>query len=145
MPESRTTHEVDPSRLADGLWDHEQDQRTGEGDIAASYSADLIAMEGRIRRPFNFHGKPYVCVGRTRSPNSGEERAEAYRLVHRDTFNGAATTYAEKTRDSEAARSDPEGFYHGMTVDRGGVAYILAGPPVRFIEGPAQQLGLFKL
>ncbi len=38
---------VPPSRLASGRW--EGDRETGEGDIDTSYSADLIAVAGKVR------------------------------------------------------------------------------------------------
>lgn len=43
--------EVDPARLESGTWCHKRERQIGEGDIAASYSADKIALEGRVRSP----------------------------------------------------------------------------------------------
>ena len=43
-------------------------------------------------------------------------------------------TYAEKTADSEAARTDPKGFYHGMIVRHDGAGAVLCGLPVTFIR-----------
>ncbi|MBL0922088.1 MAG: hypothetical protein IBJ10_08155, partial [Phycisphaerales bacterium] len=67
----------------------------------------------------------------------------AYRLGAIGAFDGAATTYAEKTRDSEAARKDPLGFYHGMTVRHGGKQWVMCGPPIGFKPGPPAQADLF--
>jgi hypothetical protein len=50
-------------------------------------------------------------------------------------FTGKTTTYSEKTdraEDAEAARNDPNGFYHGMTIKHGGESFVLCGPPIRF-------------
>jgi len=135
-----TTHEVDPARLQNGCWSHEKGVELGEGDIAGSYSADVIAMKGRVRRPFTFHGVLWVCVG---IQNAAGRTACAYRLLDPDSFGEDATTYDEKTSNAGRARNDPMGFYHGMTVRCGGRDYVLAGPPVQFVEGSDPQPGLF--
>jgi hypothetical protein len=36
---------------------------------------------------------------------------------------------------AEAARNDPNGFYHGMTVKQGQETFVLSGPPVVFVVG----------
>lgn len=51
---------VSPDRLASGTWCHRVNRQTGQGDIRASYSADFIALEGRVRKPFPLHG--WMCV-----------------------------------------------------------------------------------
>ena len=51
-------------------------------------------------------------------------------------FSGTPTTYAARTGNFEmaaAARNDPEGFYHGVTVKHGREMFVLFGPPLRFI------------
>lgn len=63
-----TTYTVDPDRLERGAWSHQQNRQVGEGDIAASYSADTIGLENRTRRPFTFRGGLWVCVGRCSHP-----------------------------------------------------------------------------
>lgn len=63
----------------------------------------------------------------------------AYRLVHLGAFDGQPTTYSEKTRNAEAARNDPNGFYHGMTVAHGGPSYVLCGPEIHLIPGQVDQ------
>jgi len=135
-----TTIAVDPDRLERGEWSHTHNKQIGEGDISASYSADMIGLHGRIRRPFEYQGTLWVCVGLCSHPI---ECAKAYRLTDADRFDGEPTTYAEKVRDSETARNDPMGFYHGMAVTRGGRRFVLTGPEVVFIAGERQQLGLF--
>ena len=136
------TYAVDPARLAHGAWCHTRDKTIGEGDIAASYSADRIGMDQPIRKPFEWQGSIWVCVGS--GPYNGVPSFKAYRLVHPGLFAGTPTTYREKTRDCDAARADPNGFYHGMTVRHTGEAMVLCGPPALFIAGEKQQLSLFE-
>jgi hypothetical protein len=132
---------VDSARLEYGTWCHQADKTVGEGDIAASYCADRIAMTGSIRKPFRWQGSDWVCVGK--SFRGGVNSAEAYRLVHPQQLQGDSTTYREKTRDGDAARADPNGFYHGMTVTHAGQTMVLCGPPAIFIPGQSAQLDLF--
>ena len=48
---------------------------------------------------------------------------------------GERTTYAEKIPpdEGEAARNDPNGFYHGMTIKPGRDTLVMCGPPVLFV------------
>ena len=41
------------------------------------------------------------------------------------------------------ARHDPNGFYHGMTVNHGGKPYVLSGPPAELEPGEPRQMELF--
>lgn len=132
---------VDPERLEWGAWDHALDRRVGEGDIAASYSADKIASNEAIRKPFTWEGRLWVTAGMGGRGRLGS--AEAYRLVSPRAFNEPATTYKEKTQDCEAARNDPKGFYHGMQVRHKGETLIICGPPAIFRPGEKRQFGLF--
>ncbi|MFW6027475.1 MAG: hypothetical protein ACOC91_01575 [bacterium] len=134
------TFTVDPARLAAGRWSHEANKDIGKGDIYGSYSADRIGMGQPVRKPFLWKGAPHVCVGIS---HYGGTAAEAYRLVPVRLFGGDPTTYAEKLADSEAARADPMGFYHGMIVRHGGERFILSGPPIVFVPGRSEQLALF--
>lgn len=121
MAHNITVQTVPPARL---------DRDTG--DIANAYSADTIADSNRIRKPFNWHGGFYVTVA-----NHGDE-FEAYRLLDTRDFVGLTTTYNEKVgspEGAEAARNDPNGFYHGMAVKSAGKTLILSGPPVLFVPG----------
>lgn len=127
------THRVDPARLAWGIYDHEKQRDIGEGDIQASYSADLIPS-GKIRRPFTFENAMWVCVGS--SSLHGISEASAYRLMPESSFPGPLTTYAAKTRDGDEARADPNGFYHGMKVQFSRAAFALCGPPEVFVADP---------
>jgi len=132
---------VDPGRLSLGGWDPARETRVGEGDIAGSYSADRIGMGRPIRRPFRWHGELWVCTG-LRGPGKGFA-AEAYRLV--PPLEGAppTTSYEDKTRDAAAARADPLGFYHGITVWRRGEPHVLVGPPRTFVAGEPSEPTLF--
>lgn len=137
---ARETHAVDPDRLAMGQWDDEQKRDIGEGDIHASYSADVIAMMGKVRKSFIFQGQPWVGTNNVFWSNREEcgAAATAYRLVPLNHFKGKAVSYAEKTLDCNAARADPNGFYHGIRVLHRGQPHVLCGPPVNFIPGPTQ-------
>ena len=106
-----------------------------QGDISKSYSADLID-NGRIRKPFRYNGQLYVCTSSVSGfyPH-GIREAEAYRLLLAALFDGPTTDLHTKVgRDNGAsARSDPNGFYHGITVDKQGQQYVLTGPPLTFL------------
>jgi hypothetical protein len=117
--------------------------RLGErGDINRAYSADLIATNDRVRKPFQYLGELWVCTsitgwGLTRS---GCTVYAAYRLTPERMFIGVPMTYHARTgtaETAEAARNDPFGFYHGMAVKHGSEAFVLLGPPVGFI-GPSR-------
>lgn len=112
-------------RLKSGYWCHTANRQQDQGDIRAAYSADLIAMENRIRRPFRLQGWLCVTVGLRNQP---EEHAVAYQLLELSAFDGVSTTYGQ--RDHDAARQSTEGFYHGMTVKHGKRTYVLVGPPI---------------
>jgi len=125
---------VNPARLAWGRYDHGRNRKVGEGDIHASYSADVIATAGKIRKAFRWQAQLMVTVGIW--GRDGVEQAEAYQLTPMKLFNGAPTSYREKTalaEDAEAARNDPKGFYHGMTVKQGREMFVLSGPPIVFV------------
>jgi hypothetical protein len=152
-PPDRQTVTVPASRLAWGTYDHTAERESGEGDIHASYSADMIAMRGCIRRLFKWHGKQMVTVGM--SGRGAVEQAEAYQLTPQGAFIGTPTTYGQKValNNGEAARHDPKGFYDSVLVSYKKQAYVLIGPPVLFIvdQNPArpaasaepEQLNLF--
>ncbi len=139
-PRERETVAVNPSRLAWG----DVSRKICEGDIHASYSADVIAMTGRVRKPFNWNGVLCVCTGISGSglTESGMQEHEAYRIVPVEMFTGTRTTYREKTaraESAEAARNDPSGFYHGMTIKHGTLTFVLCGPPIRFAAEASPQ------
>lgn len=137
------THAVDPARLAPGAWCHHSQKTIGQGDIYRSYSADRIGMGQPVRKPFEWRGGLWVCV--SISGRRDELSFEAYRLVDPCTFEGHPVTYAAKTRDADAARSDPSGFYHGMIARHAGREMVLCGAPVSFKKGEPEQRDLFDL
>jgi hypothetical protein len=64
------------------------------------------------------------------------EEHEAYRIIPTKIFTGRTATYHEKTaraESAEAARNDPNGFYHGMTIKHSGEVWVLCGPPMKFV------------
>ena len=91
------------------------------GDIAASYSADLMSVkrEGdNIRKPFIFHEHAYVCTGMVPG-----RFAYAYRLVLRRDFD------LEFGRERKQLATNG---YHGSNVRYRGEDYALAGPEIGF-------------
>jgi hypothetical protein len=108
------------------------------GDIHRSYSADLIASGQRVRTPFRHSGQGWVCVSIAGSglTRSGFKELQAYRLTAESLYVGVPTTYRARTATAdgaEAARNDPLGFYHGISVKNGSEAFVLTGPPVHFV------------
>jgi hypothetical protein len=132
-----TTYPLDPARFRWGTWCHRADKIVGEGDIAASYSADRIGMGQPVRRPFEWKGSLWTCVSKS------DKSAEAYRLTHPQAFSGDPLTYRAKVVNGDAARNDPNGFYHGMTVTHGGKDFVLSGPPALLVAGESRQMDLF--
>jgi hypothetical protein len=147
---------VKPSRLAWGTYDHQRNRAVGVGNIHASYSADTIASAGKIRKAFRWQAR--LMVTTSLSGRGGIEQAEAYQLIPLKAFGGVTMSYSEKTgtfENAEAARNDPNGFYHGMTVRQGSETFVLIGPPVVFVaadeparpggtpDAEAEQLSLF--
>lgn len=148
MKERVERHELDPARLASGRWNPEREKEEGEGDVMAAYSADRIGMGQPLRRPFRFNGSWWTVtsLGASGGGDGGHGlAAEAYRLVAVDRFDGPATTYAEKTKDDEAARADPNGFYHGTKVRCSGRDVVIVGPPALFVPGRPRQAELFPV
>ena len=123
--------EVAPSRLELGKWCEKAQREKGTGDICGAYSADLIGMQGKIRRPSRLQGWLWATVGMTHQ--QGSSTAKAYRLSALNDFEGTPTSYSEK--DHSEARKDPMGFYHGMTVSHGGHTYVFTGPPTQMLPG----------
>ena len=103
----------------------------GEGDIAASYSADKIALEGTVRKPFVWRHALWVCTS-SRSMGS-TQCATAYRLLPERFFEGEPSTYNEVAMLEPEKRFKLEDFYHGMRVQHGKQDYILVGPSVNFL------------
>ncbi len=95
-----------------------------------------------VRKPFLWNGVPCVCVSKRQHADGGTQ-TEAYRLVHPDAFDGEPLTYGKKTADADAARADPNGFYHGMLVKHADTLFVLCGPPLVFVPGLPDQLSLF--
>lgn len=112
------------------------------GDISQSYSAERIGTGQPVRKPFQYEGALWICTSITGSglTVSGSTEHEAYRLIPEHMFTGTPTTYAARTgtfESAEAARNDPEGFYHGVTVKHGREKSVLCGPPLRFVAEEA--------
>lgn len=101
----------------------------------ASYSADVIGMQSKVRKPVSCNGDLWVCVGAGGSA-VGALTLRFFRLMPTSEFQGETYTYNEKTSiwrecdtyPGDFARQDPDGFYHGMRVKSGSTSYILTGP-----------------
>jgi hypothetical protein len=133
---------VSPERMQYGAWCCERNRMLGEGDVIASYSGDLIP-QGRIRKPFRLQGIRYVTVSMGSGP---QHYAEAYRLVESASFDSAPMTYNQRVQGAEAGRNNPNGFYHGVTVNHRNAQCVLTGPPIRLIADdlrPKLQLEFF--
>ncbi|MFT4843031.1 MAG: hypothetical protein ACI8UD_001862 [Planctomycetota bacterium] len=122
--------EVEPSRLRHGRWCHQTEKQIGEGDVAASYSADVIALEGRVRAPFRLFGWLRATTGI--SGRVGDEKATCYRLVPLSSFEETPRRYGDKI---DQALRDQLGFYHGMAVKHGRKDFVLIGPPMVLVAG----------
>jgi len=134
---SENRHSVDPARLKYGAWCHRAEKQLGEGDIAASYSADCIGMGKPLRKPFGWKGSLWVCVA------LGQGSAEVYRLTLPQAFEGTPLGYRARVLAGDEARQDPNGFYHGVTVSHGGKSFVLCGPPAVLVPGEPAQMDLF--
>ena len=77
---------VEPERLQCGSWGYQ------EGDISASYSADIYAEKKQLRRPFNHAHTPHVAMSVCSSGFAGLE-AKAYPLVHLSYSNQILEDY----------------------------------------------------
>ena len=107
-------------------------------EINEAYSADRIAAGQPVRKPFRHNGEVWVCTSIRGS--SLNKEYEAYRIVPERLFADAPTPYETKISTGEladAARRDPNGFYHGVPVKYGGVTFVLRGPPLRLVPGEA--------
>src|SRR6266849_3859497 len=135
-PEHRAIFFVPHSRLAWG--EYVGERKIGEGDMSTSYSADRIAENKPIRRPFTWEGNLWSCVGTSGRgiTVSHDHELIAYRLIPLALFSGETTTYAAKAACEESAetmRNDPLGPYHGMVVKHGKNRFVLSGPPGIFM------------
>lgn len=111
------------------------------GDIANSYSADTLAMEGRTRKPFQFRGALWVNTGGW--SHRGKSALKCYRIVSVEQFDGPHAPYSE--HDWVLARAggrDNLGSYHGMSAEQGGREIVLQGPPIIVVSGQPEQAAL---
>lgn len=101
--------------------------------IRETYSGDTISNKA-IRRPFSHEGQLFVSVG-SRHGGNLPPCEECYRIVPREQFDGPTTWYGESKTGGDWAserRDQPEGFYHGMLIQRGKSEWVLVGPPIEF-------------
>jgi len=129
--------EMEPSRLASGEWCSRRRKMVGRGDVAESYSADRIGEGKPVRKPFEWRGALWISVSGSKAGH------RVYRLVDPGIFPEPAVAYGRRVANGDAARADPKGFYHGVTVRHAGREAVLCGPPVALIPGRETQLDLF--
>jgi hypothetical protein len=103
--------------------------------VAASISCECIATRATIKKPVTHCGALWVSTGCTWQHGVGAH--EVYQLVPLGDFAGESYSYNVKSgiwREGDKypgdfARSDPNGFYHGMIVKHGADKLVLSGPP----------------
>ena len=145
-PNTPQEYRVDPARFEFGTWCHDRDRQIGEGDISASYSADTIGLEGRVRKPFVWQNALWVNTGTI--SNGPHRSVSAYSLIPVRFFEGEPQTYNQIVQDNVSARKRPEGFYHGMSVKHGKQDMVLIGPSVTFVpseDKAPEQIDLLDL
>ena len=102
-------------------------------EIHETYSGDTISNK-TIRRPFTHEGRLFVSVA-GRDGGGLPSYEKCYRIVLREQFDGPAAWYGQPNSGADWAakrRSQPEGFYHGMLIQRGRSEWVLVGPPLIF-------------
>jgi hypothetical protein len=107
--------------------------------VANSYSADTIATNSSVRRPFEMDGALWVNTS-----GSGnfykKDSLRVYRLVPAAMFDGAIASYADKSHlwaaDALTDEQKNLGFYHGMAVKSGSHSCVLAGPEYELLAEP---------
>ena len=103
-------------------WGHyEGDKRVGKGDIAASYSADLIGEKGTTRAPFAYRGQIWISTG-----GGPGQRASCSMMVSPKTYQGPTSRKAFKLLRG----------YEGLKVKHKGVEYVLTGEREFYIDTP---------
>jgi len=149
MWDKLNVHTVPASRLSGNAVDYAASRLRGIGDIISSNSCECIARQ-LIEKPFRFQGSLWVAFGVQFHPDGN--KAHAYRLVRAPKFYGVVMTYADKLSagGGDAAREDPNGFYHGLFAAHNGVKYVVIGPDFLFTHLPwdavtaeTSQLALF--
>ena len=118
---------VEPARLSSGLWGHE------EGDIAASYSADVYGEKQRLRSTFSYAHAPHVAMNVGGSFASVQ--AKAYPVVH--------SSYADEIM-SDYQKAGLKDGYTGRAVQRYGNDCIF-GLPVIFRQRALKKVEIIDL
>lgn len=102
---------------------------------ADSYSAMEI-MQNKIKRPFEFEGELYICIGSISSGVDGYSQVSAVRVVPADGHEGKPITYQKAFRNAPGW----EGLgYYGIKVSHKGDDYVMAYPKVVFVPDPIAQ------
>lgn len=118
---------VEPARLFSGLWGYE------EGDIAASYSADVCGEKQRLRPTFTHAHTPHVAMNVGGSFMKAE--AKAYPIVH--------SSYADEIMNDYKKVGLTDG-YTGKAVRRFGNECIF-GLPVIFRQRALKKAEIIDL
>lgn len=113
---------VSPERLRSGLWGYK------EGDISASYSADIYAEKKKLRRAFQFAHTPFVAMA-TQNLGFASIQAKAYPVYH--------SSSADRVMD-DYRRCGLKDGYVGKPIKRGSIDCIF-GLPVIFKQRDLRQ------
>jgi len=109
--------------------------RLGAGDIGRSYSADRIAANGTIRKPFIWQGRYWVSVGAVISGREGVIEVKAVELIPAEAWTGASWTYETKPREPAGHMS-----YTGIQVRQSGHPFVIG--PRRALFKPGELSGM---
>jgi hypothetical protein len=109
--------------------------------VEKSYSGDLLANGGnKIRKPFEWEGNFYTCLGGISSGTQGNFWKEVWKVTPANLFKEVTYKYDElmaKWDQNEKER----GNHHGQRVKLKGEDYVLEGPRVVFYDPKLEKAG----
>lgn len=97
--------------------------------FAASNSCNEVPT-GKIKKPFHYDGKDYICIGSVGKGGIDYE-ADAYLLTPPGSFQGEIRSH----KDNEGKYT-----YHGELVKFGKMEFVITGPETIFKDPEAEQL-----
>jgi len=121
---------ADPARFKSSSWDADKGRSIPGGDIAESYSADMIGQKSTFRKPFKWKDGLRISTGMKFTGSYGGVRTNVttYRLVPIEYYKGKSHTHQEASK-LNYLKDDGEyhhGFtYNGMRVKKGKQEYVM--------------------